>query len=34
MSDQDKRIKLYDMSIIDCKGDPLPFNPNDNDGMK
>ena len=34
MSDQDKLVKLYDMDIIDCKGDPLPFNPNDNDDMK
>ena len=34
MSDQDNLIKLYNMSIIDYMGHPLPFNPNDNDDMK
>ena len=34
MSDQDNLIKLYDKGIIDYKGHPLPFNPNDNDDMK
>ena len=32
--DMDKFAKLYEMGIIDSKGDPIPFQPDLEDDMK
>ena len=32
--DMDKLAKLYDIGIIDSKGDPIPFQPDQVDDMK
>ena len=34
MENQDKLAKLYQMGVIDSKGDPLPFQEDSNDDMR
>ena len=34
IEDQDKLARLYELGVIDSKGESVPFNPSDEDDMK
>ena len=34
IKDQEKLARLYELGVIDSKGEPVPFNPSDEDDIK